>query len=222
MDGEYVPFLHLERRRFASRVQWMDEGIEPFFLRAVNMEIVACDVVLLCLFVISHRRYRDRTSQLTALAQLMIDPHYRTTEGFLALLQKEWASFGHKFEDRLGRRGHSKEVSPVCLQFLDCVWQMLRQFPTAFEFTSAFITLLSQAMYSGLFVTFRRNSERDRLHMMRTVGPYEDMQTDDFDYAALSGYINLLLRTSNVAAMLLNAHYLPPKASQKQVNILYP
>jgi hypothetical protein len=160
---------------------------------------------------------RDRTSQLTALAQLMIDPHYRTAEGFLALLQKEWSSFGHKFEDRLGRRGHSKEVSPVCLQFLDCVWQMLRQFPTAFEFTGAFITLLSQAMYSGLFVTFRRNSERDRLHMMRTVGPYEDMQTDDFDYSTLSSYIKLLLRTSNVAAMLLNAHYLPPKASQKQV-----
>ena len=160
---------------------------------------------------------RDRTAQLTSLAQLMIDPYYRTVDGFLALLQKEWCAFGHKFEDRLGRRGHSKVVSPVCLQFLDCVWQMARQFPTAFEFTTALPGLIAQAMYSGLFINFRRNSERDRTQMMRSVGPYEDMQTDDFDYATLAAYVNLLLRTSNVSASVLNSNYVPPKPSQKQV-----
>jgi hypothetical protein len=142
----------------------------------------------------------------------MIDPFYRTVDGFLCLLQKEFSAFGHKFEDRLGRRGHSKEVSPVCLQYLDCVWQMQRQFATAFEF--------SQCMYSGLFVNFRRNSERERVQMMRNVGPYEDMQSDDFDFSTLAAYVNLLLRTSGVAALLLNANYIPPKAAQKQVRIL--
>jgi hypothetical protein len=163
---------------------------------------------------------RDRTAQLTALAQLMIDPFYRTVEGFLCLLQKEFSAFGHKFEDRLGRRGHSKEVSPVCLQYLDCVWQMQRQFATAFEFSAGLVTLLSQCMYSGLFVNFRRNSERERVQMMRNVGPYEDMQSDDFDFSTLAAYVNLLLRTPGVAALLLNANYIPPRAAQKQVRIL--
>lgn len=151
----------------------------------------------------------------------MIDPFYRTLEGFLTLMQKEWCSFGHKFEDRLGtRRSHSKEISPVCLQFLDCVWQLQRQFPTAFEYSGQFVTFISQAMYSGLFLNFRRNSERDRSQLMRSVGPYEDMQTDDFDYSTLSGYTNLMLRTSNQAALMLNPSYVPPKPSQKNVRTL--
>lgn len=164
--------------------------------------------------------HRDRTAQLTALAQLMIDPFYRTVEGFLILLQKEWCSFGHKFEDRLGCRKaeHRREVSPVCLQYLDCVWQMQRQFPTNFEFSGHFCTFLSQAIYSGLFLNFRRNSERERLQMLRQVGPYEDMQNDDFDFSTLSSYTNMLLRTSNFSALMLNPYYVPPKLSQKCVS----
>jgi myotubularin-related protein 1/2 len=42
-------------------------------------------------------------------------------EGFCALIQKEWLSFGHKFNDRLGH-GLSEELatefSPIFLQFL--------------------------------------------------------------------------------------------------------
>ena len=38
----------------------------------------------------------DRTSQLTSLAQLLLDPHYRTIRGFLTLISKEFSSFGHK------------------------------------------------------------------------------------------------------------------------------
>ncbi|KAK0266456.1 hypothetical protein B0A54_04948 [Friedmanniomyces endolithicus] len=50
----------------------------------------------------------DRTAQVAALAQIMLDPHYRTLNGFVTLVQKDFLSFGHKFRDRNGILGSEK------------------------------------------------------------------------------------------------------------------
>ncbi|KAF8864089.1 phosphatases II [Acephala macrosclerotiorum] len=44
----------------------------------------------------------DRTSQLSALSQLMLDPYYRTIDGFIVLVEKDWLAFGHMFQHRSG------------------------------------------------------------------------------------------------------------------------
>ncbi len=65
----------------------------------------------------------DRTAQLCSLSEMMIDPFYRTLKGFEVIIEKEWVSFGHKFETRSGHfRDESimpDERSPVFIQFLD-------------------------------------------------------------------------------------------------------
>ncbi|KAI9225460.1 MAG: protein-tyrosine phosphatase-like protein [Piptocephalis tieghemiana] len=44
----------------------------------------------------------DRTAQLVSLAQIMLDPYYRTIEGFQTLIEKDWLAFGHPFAARAG------------------------------------------------------------------------------------------------------------------------
>uniref|UniRef100_A0A4W4DXX3 phosphatidylinositol-3,5-bisphosphate 3-phosphatase n=1 Tax=Electrophorus electricus TaxID=8005 RepID=A0A4W4DXX3_ELEEL len=107
----------------------------------------------------------DRTPQIVALAKVLLDPYYRTIEGFQVLVETEWLDFGHKFADRCGHGENAEDVSeqcPVFLQWLDCVHQLLKQFPCLFEFTEAFLVKLAQHTYSCLYGTFLCNNARER------------------------------------------------------------
>lgn len=108
----------------------------------------------------------DRTAQTCSIASLLLDPFYRTLQGFQSLIEKEWLAFGHKFTDRCGfLQGDPKEVSPVFTQFVDCVWQLMHQFPSAFQFNERFLLTLHDHVYSCQFGTFIGNCEKDRLDL---------------------------------------------------------
>jgi myotubularin-related protein 6/7/8 len=55
-----------------------------------------------------------------------------------------------------------KMVSPVFHQFLDCVYQLLRQHPKRFEFNERFLRRLLYHLYSCQYGTFLYNSEKER------------------------------------------------------------
>ena len=50
----------------------------------------------------------------------------------------------------------------ACMQFLDCVWQVMRQYPHYFEFNSRFILTIADHIYSGRFSTFLFSCDQDR------------------------------------------------------------
>ncbi|XP_039205331.1 myotubularin-related protein 7 isoform X2 [Crotalus tigris] len=49
----------------------------------------------------------DRTAQVCSVASLLLDPYYRTIKGFMVLIDKDWVSFGHKFNHRIQERTYS-------------------------------------------------------------------------------------------------------------------
>uniref|UniRef100_A0A7M4FV07 phosphatidylinositol-3,5-bisphosphate 3-phosphatase n=1 Tax=Crocodylus porosus TaxID=8502 RepID=A0A7M4FV07_CROPO len=125
----------------------------------------------------------DRTAQLTSLAMLMLDSYYRTIKGFEILIEKEWISFGHQFAVRVGHGDDDHadaERSPIFLQFIDCVWQMTRQFPAAFEFNELFLVTILDHLYSCLFGTFLFNCEQERVKQTVSLWSYVNSQLDDF------------------------------------------
>ena len=134
----------------------------------------------------------DRTAQVSSLIQMLVDPYYRTFTGFLELIDKEWIQFGHQFGHRSGNgvqvvapstvqteldntvkesfknfrvqteQHNRNEMSPIFRLFLDCVYQLLHQFPDNFEFSEALLLSLHDELYAGRFGNFFGNNECER------------------------------------------------------------
>lgn len=141
----------------------------------------------------------------------MLDSYYRTLKGFEVLIEKEWLSFGHKFVHRIGHgddKHQDSDRSPVFLQFIDCVWQMTNQFPSAFEFNENFLITILDHLYSCLFGTFLCNSEKERHKedlKNKTVSLWSYINTN------IQKFINPLYSTTS------SHHVLFPVASLKKM-----
>lgn len=132
----------------------------------------------------------DRTSQISSLIQICIDPFYRTIDGFIILVEKDWLAFGHRFLERSGhlssesifndeisnkltslktvsnhfkKKKHLKFTSPIFHQFLDSTFQLLNQFPNEFEFNERFLRRLLYHLYSCQFGNFLMDNEYERV-----------------------------------------------------------
>jgi len=111
----------------------------------------------------------DRTAQLSSLSQLLLDKYYRTLEGFIILIEKDWLSFGHQFQYRNGfyspndpKVGSENQFSPIFIQWLDCVYQIMCQNYDKFEFNLNLLTYIADEVFTGKFGTFLFNNEKDR------------------------------------------------------------
>jgi len=108
----------------------------------------------------------DVTAQLSSIAQLCLDPYYRSLDGFRVLVEKEWLAFGHRFAHRSNLKpSHANTniaFAPTFLQFLDVVHQLQRQFPMAFEFNDFYLRFLAYHSVSCRFRTFLFDCELER------------------------------------------------------------
>ena len=110
----------------------------------------------------------DRTSQLCALSQILLDKYYRTLDGFICLIEKDWISFGHQFRYRNGlysqfdSKVSDNQFSPIFVQWLDCIYQIMEQNYTKFEFNFNLLTFLAEEVYAGKYGTFLFNNEKER------------------------------------------------------------
>ncbi|KAK0556779.1 phosphatidylinositol-3-phosphatase ymr1 [Tilletia horrida] len=234
LPGKPLDTYALRRSNWLKHIAALLEGT---MLVVRNIHINSSHVLLHC------SDGWDRTAQIAALAQTCLDPYFRTLEGFAVLVEKDWLSFGHRFEDRSGHLGHPsrfvtdpghgeppageeaygedgnelgtpqesegfepqaavnalwgfakqltagfsgggssggsgsgssptnlREISPVFHQYLDCIWQLMRQFPTRFEYNAAFLIEMHRQVYACEFGTFLLNCERERKALGRDDG----------------------------------------------------
>jgi len=172
----------------------------------------------------------DRTSQVAALSQLFLDEYYRTRAGFSCLIEKDFLAFGHPFHTRCGhgegRGGGSGggndllsgggggqgsgvdegQICPIFIQFLDCVYQIVRQYPDYFEFNTKYLLLLSEHVYSCRFGTLLCDTERERELVasirQRTHCLWEYL--DSCPDLVNKGYVSKTMRTSETSIMTPN------------------
>lgn len=160
-----------------SDIKWLSTIENANWLEIIRqclkkaLDIVECLEHKNTSVVLMEENCSDLCCVIASLVQVIIDPHFRTISGFQSLIQKEWVMGCHCFLDRCNHlRGNDKEA-PVFLLLLECIWQLLQQYPPAFEFTETYLTILSDSMYIPIFSTFLFNSphQKDNTQML-----YED------------------------------------------------
>jgi hypothetical protein len=88
-------------------------------------------------------------------------------DGFLVLLEKEFSQSGHLFAKRHRIFSTNKnDQSPIFIQFLDALQNVMLQFPNCFEFKRNLLVDLALVSYFGVFSNFIGNNQKERFQML--------------------------------------------------------
>lgn len=71
----------------------------------------------------------SRGAQISAIVQLLMNPFYRTFEGFPHLIEKEFLHFGCP---KSAKKEREEDKSIILIQFFDCVFQFTHLYPLSF------------------------------------------------------------------------------------------
>lgn len=120
----------------------------------------------------------DYGNILTSLTQILLDPYYRTFHGLCVLMDKEFCKGGYEFDSRSGRNAkpmgslsslHSSassrpslDAAPGFMLWLWCLWSLLIQSPSCFDYDERLLIFLADSVYSTRFVEFCTNSQDER------------------------------------------------------------
>ena len=69
------------------------------------------------------------TNTLSSLSQIIIDPNFRTLNGFVYLIHKDWVAYGLS----------APKQFPIFAHFIHCVFELFVQQPFAFEFNQVLL-----------------------------------------------------------------------------------
>ena len=104
----------------------------------------------------------DRTPQLVAISEILLDPYYRTFEGFVDIKEEKPDEKKDKKKDEKDEDEKEEKPAPIFLQFLDCVYQLILQFPSEFEFNSEYLLFIAKNYNVNIFGTFLFDNEKER------------------------------------------------------------
>ncbi|XP_006902999.1 PREDICTED: myotubularin-related protein 10 [Elephantulus edwardii] len=129
--------------------------------------------------ILQEEEGRDLSCFVASLIQVMLDPYFRTIIGFQSLIQKEWVMAGYQFLDRCNHLKRSEKESPLFLLFLDATWQLLEQYPAAFEFSETYLAVLYDSTRISLFGTFLFNCPHQRVKQSTEFAISRNIQLGD-------------------------------------------
>jgi myotubularin-related protein 9 len=157
--------------------RWFSKLASSGWLQYVSDTLTAAATVAQCVHcegtgevpvVVHGAEGTDSTLLVTSIAQLLLDSDSRTARGFQSLIEHEWIAAGHPFSLRCAHSAFATGTltgpheSPVFLLFLDCVWQIIQQYPTCFEFTEELLIFLFEHAYASEFGSFLGNNEKEK------------------------------------------------------------
>ncbi|XP_043410788.1 myotubularin-related protein 10 isoform X1 [Prionailurus bengalensis] len=172
------PFEETEEKWLSSleNTRWL-EYLRAFLKHAAELVYVLESKRLSV--VLQEEEGRDLSCMVASLVQVMLDPHFRTITGFQSLIQKEWVMAGYQFLDRCNHLKRSEKESPLFLLFLDATWQLLEQYPAAFEFSETYLAILYDSTHISLFGTFLFNSPHQRVKQSTEFAISKNIQLGD-------------------------------------------